>query len=148
MCLSDASPPSAGEFTGGKFSCQPSSCQLAGSVNGTDIIMSFALGQQYDFVNGSKFDVDFGTKGHLRLWLASTVALGQAGVATGALTMPMEAPVLAGDEVCAGDGSRFQPVAVPGSPTSTMSGVNFILRCLSDQCASALNGEIDGCCTP
>jgi hypothetical protein len=143
MCASEAGAPSAGEFTGGKFSCEPSSCQLAGTVNGTDLIMSFALGPQYAFVNGSTFDVDFGTKGHLHLQLASTVADGQAGGAIGTLTMPMEAPVIAGDTVCAGDGSRFQPVAVPGS---TSSGVNFILRCLADQCASALDGEIDGCC--
>jgi hypothetical protein len=146
MCVSDAGGPSAAEFVGGKFACQPSSCQLAGTINGTDLIMSFALGKQYAFANGSTFDVDFGTSGHLHLKLASTVPNGGAGSASGTLAMPMESPILPGHTVCAGDGTHFQPVLVVGRS----SGVNFILRCLADSCSAvgAIDGEIDGCCMP
>jgi hypothetical protein len=144
-CVSDAGAPSAAEFSGGQFDCQPKSCQLTGSVNGTDVVMSFALGPGFAFVNGSKFDADFGTAGHLHLQLGSMlVPYGSAGTASGTVTLPAEFPVLAGHSLCVGDGTHFEPVQVDGGN----GGVNFILRCLSDGCSSAVDGEIDGCCMP
>ncbi len=146
VCMSDAGAPSASEFANVP-TCTAHECVLTGTLHGASVIQSYVPGA-FAFNNGSGFDVDFGTGGHVHLAFSGQVPDGTAANATGTLLTPSDwaYPPAPSATICAGDGTRIMPT----SPDAGSTQVQFILRCMSGGCdgGAGIDGELDGCCMP